>query len=152
MRKFSGKEINKIIQSTKEPIVTQKATNRIVKNLDSNYHKADLPQVVAKAKHFSDSKCGKLYNLLLQYKDLFNGTHGKWRTEPVELELKDDTKLHNQRHYPMPRIYKNMFKKELDRLEEIGVLEKFKNPNGVRQLLLSLRKITRFGLFQTLGN
>ena len=38
LHKFSGKEINKIIQSTKEPIVTQKATIRIVKILDSNYH------------------------------------------------------------------------------------------------------------------
>ena len=77
LRKFSGKEINKIIQSTKEPIVMQKATDRIVKILDSNYHKADLQQVVAKATHLSDSKRDKLYDLLLQYKDLFDRTLGK---------------------------------------------------------------------------
>ena len=121
---FSGKEINKTTQSTKEPIVMQKATNRIVKILDSNYHKADLRQVVPKATHLSDSKRGKLYNLLLHYKDLFDGTLGKLRTEPVELGFKDDAKLHNQRYYPMPHIYQNAFKKELDRLKEIGVLEK----------------------------
>ena len=68
------------------------------------------------------------------------------------MELKDDAKPHNQRYYPMPHIYKNTFKKELDRLEEIGILEKVQESDWVRRLLLSLRKITRFGLFQTLGN
>ena len=124
LRKFSGKEIKKMIQSTKEPIMTQKATNRIIIILDSNYHKANLCQVMAKATHLSDSEHSKLYNLLLQYKDLFDGTLGKWKTEPVELELKDDAKPYNQRYYLMPHICKNTFKKELDRLEELGVLEK----------------------------
>ena len=153
LHNFSGNEINKMIQSTKEPIVMQKATNRIVNILDSNYHKVDLYQVVAKAMHLSDSKGGKLYDLLPQYEDLFDGTLGKWRTEPVELELKDDAKPHNQLYYPMPHIYKNMFKKELDRLEEIGVLEKVQESEwGSPTFIIPKRKINRFGLFQTLGN
>ena len=47
LRKVSSKEIQKIIHRTKEPIVTQKATNKIIKILDSNYHKVDLCHVVA---------------------------------------------------------------------------------------------------------
>lgn len=65
----------------------------------------------------------KLYKLLKEYEDLFDGSLGVWKTTPVDFELKDDAKPHSQRHYPVPHLYKQTFKKGLDRLVKLGVLE-----------------------------
>jgi hypothetical protein len=45
--KLSKHEVKTIIQRMNEPIVTQQATDRMIKILDSNYHKANLKLVVA---------------------------------------------------------------------------------------------------------
>ena len=65
-----------------------------------------------------------LYNLLIKFADIFDGTLGEWRMEPVDFELIDGAQPHSQRHYPIPHLYKEVFKKELDQLEKLGVLEK----------------------------
>ena len=41
---------------------------------------------------------------LEDFEDLFDGTLGEWATEPVNLELKLDTKQFNSRYFPVPRI------------------------------------------------
>ena len=51
--------------------------------------------------------------LLKESEDLFCSTLGDWTTEPVNLELKPDTKLFNSRYYPALRINKETFLKEL---------------------------------------
>ena len=66
---------------------------------------------------------GQLFKLLSEFEELFDGTLGDWKTEPVELELREGEKPHSSRYYPMPRVHKQTFKKELLRLVEIGVLE-----------------------------
>ena len=55
---------------------------------------------------------------------MFDGILGEWKTSPVDFELVDGAKPHNQRHSPVPHLHKATFKKELDRLENLGVLEK----------------------------
>ena len=42
----------------------------------------------------------------------------------MDFELVDGAKPHSQRHYPVPHLYKQTFKKVLERLVSIGVLEK----------------------------
>ena len=56
------------------------------------------------------------------FEELFDGTLGDWATEPVDLELNLDSKPLNSRYYPVPRINKEFFRKELKRLVDIGVL------------------------------
>ena len=122
--KLSKKEFKMVIQTSNEPIVTEEVTRRMVRILDSNYKKANLKEVVAGAKHLNEKQKEKLYKLLLKYESIFDGTLGKWQTEPVDFELKEGTKPHSQRFYPVPHIYRETFKKELDRLVRLGVLEK----------------------------
>ncbi len=121
--KLKSKELNVIIQGSDEPIVTEEATNRMLKILDSTYKKADLKEVIKKAIHLSEKERKELYNLLVKYEDLFDGTLGTWKTDPVDFELKENEVPHSQRHYPVPHLYKATFKKELDRLVKLGVLE-----------------------------
>ena len=63
-----------------------------------------------------------LLSLLKDLEELFDGTLGNWATEHVDLELKPDSKPFNSRYYPVPRIKKETFQKELNCLVEIGVL------------------------------
>ena len=62
--------------------------------------------------------------LLKQFESLFNGTLSKWKTKLVKIETRSDSKPVNSRWYPVPRINKLAFKKELERLVSIGVLER----------------------------
>ena len=120
LRKYqlNKKELQAFINESKEPVVTQKATDRIIRILDANYKKADLRQVANKAIHLTSREREMLYELLLKYKSIFDGSLGDWKTDPVELELKEGAEPHSQRHYPIPRIHREVFKKDLDRLEK----------------------------------
>ena len=57
-----------------------------------------------------------LLSLLEYFEDLFDGTLVNWSTEPVNLELNPNSKPFNIRYYPVPRINKEIFRKELKRL------------------------------------
>ncbi|GFH61806.1 hypothetical protein CTEN210_18281 [Chaetoceros tenuissimus] len=54
---------------------------------------------------------------------MFDGTLGRWKTDPVKIQLKEGAKAVNSRWYPVPKINKETFKKELELLVKIGVLE-----------------------------
>ena len=122
--KFTKKEFKAFISNTSEPVVTEAATKRVIKILDAQYEAADLRQVSLKATHLNTQQRESLYQLLIKYKDIFDGSLGEWRTEPVDFELKEGAEPHSQRHYPIPHVHKETFKKELKRLIKLGVLER----------------------------
>jgi len=117
------RQLRAILTRSQEPESTQNATNRVMKILDANYEKADLDKMVQGATQLNGIEKRQLHELLYKFEDLFDGTLGCWETNPVKLELKEGEKPHNSRYYPMPRIHKETFRKELLRLCEIGVLE-----------------------------
>ena len=77
-------ELNAIIQHINEPIITQEATDQMVRILDSKYEKANLKEVVKGATHLNQSQKDKLHQLLLKYEDIFDGTLGEWEGEPID--------------------------------------------------------------------
>ena len=80
-------ELQAFISDAKEPVVTQKVFDRIIKILDANYQKADLKAVVRKATHLNVRQSEMLYTLLIKYKGIFDGDLGEWKTDSVDLEL-----------------------------------------------------------------
>ena len=120
----SKKEIKATFMRSVEPKATQEETERVIKILDSNYKKADLEEVVDKADNLNDKQKEQLLLLLRELEELFDGTLGRWKTTPVKIELKPGAKPVNARWYPVPRINKETFKRELMRLVKIRVLEK----------------------------
>ena len=80
--------------------------------------------MVEKATHLTKQQKAKLLALLKKYEVIFDGTLGKWDTEPVDFEMKEGATPHSQRYYPMPRIHKETLKKEIKRLCKLGVLER----------------------------
>jgi len=108
-----------------EPTATRELTQRAVRILDAKYEAADLPKVVADCKHLTTRQQGQLLKLLLDFKPLFDGSLGEWQGAPVTLTLKPGAKpFHVKRAFPVPQIHKDTLRKEIDRLESIGVLKR----------------------------
>ena len=115
---LTKREICKVIIQNAEAASTQEDTERMVKILNRTYSKVNMRQVV-NASQLNDEETTLLLSLLKDVEDLFDGTLGDWATEPVDLELKADTKPFNRRYYPVPRFNKEKFRKELQTLVEI---------------------------------
>ena len=66
-----------------------------------------------------------MFNLLNKYSHLFDGTLGSWKTDPVDLELKDsESKPYHSRPYPVPHSQEQKLRDEVKRLVQYGVLRK----------------------------
>ena len=73
--------------------------------------------------HLSTPHQNLLLALLLKYEELFDGTLGDWKLQPVSIELKGGAKPYHGRPYPIPKIHKATLLKEIDCLILIGVLK-----------------------------
>ena len=83
----------------------------MVKILYSAYEMSDLKQVSDNATQMNAEERTPLLSIFKDLEDLFDGNLGNWDIEPVELELKPDSKPFNSRYYPVPRINKKTFRK-----------------------------------------
>ena len=54
---------------------------------------------------------------------MFDGTLSTWNTAPLDLELKDDAKPILSHPNPVMRVHKAMFRKEIEKLVKLGVIE-----------------------------
>lgn len=99
-------------------------SDRQARILDADYHAANLEKVAAESKHLTLDEQVQLFNLLRQYEYLFDGTLGKWKGRPVDIELKDDVKPYHAKPYPIPHSLKTTTRKECDRLCKLGVLRR----------------------------
>ena len=84
--------------------------------------KADHDQVANNSTHLNAEERTQLLMPLKDFKDLFYGTLGDWYTDPVNIELKIGYKPFNSKYYPVPRINKETFFKDLKRSVKIEVL------------------------------
>ena len=63
-----------------------------------------------------------MIKLLQKIEELFDGTLGTQKIDPVEYELKKGTELICSRLYTVPMVHEEFFKKEVERLVILGVL------------------------------
>ena len=105
------------------PILT-KAEKRQSRILDADYKKIDIEDYVDDQDHLSVDERQQLYAVLQNNQQLFKGGLGTLRIPPVRLELKEGTQPYSGRAYPIPQAYKRTTKTEINRLEQIRVLEK----------------------------
>ena len=78
---------------------------------------------IKKCKHLSSAQQSQLLKLLTQYESLFDGTLGEWKTRHVYLDLKEGVTPIHSRPFPVSFIHKDTLRKEVDRLEELGVIK-----------------------------
>ena len=76
-----------------------------------------------KCEHLNTKDRKRVLTILMKFEDMFNFTQGTWNTTPLKLELRDYVKPLFLQPYPVPRVNKVMFIKEVKRLVRLGVLE-----------------------------
>ena len=79
--------------------------------LDAKYKKADINMVIAKKfQHINAAECYRLLTFLSKFEDMFDSMLCTWNTAPVNLELKGNKNLVCSRPYPLPTVYKSVFR------------------------------------------
>jgi hypothetical protein len=90
-----------------------------------NTKKADLQSIVKeKCKHLSANQQKKLLQLLTKYELLFDSTLGDQKTKPVSFQLKEGVSPYHGQAFPVPKVHKETITKEVERLCQLGVLER----------------------------
>ena len=100
--------------SSSEPDEVKEMAFRAEQIADAHYEKADLAKIVKEnCSHLNIEERNELYKLLLSFEDLFDGTLGEWKTEPVDLELKKDANPCHSTQFSVPFIHHDTLKKEI---------------------------------------
>ena len=75
--------------------------------LDAKYKKSDLNKVMKNlCQHLTKAQRNELLKLLLKLEELFNGTLGTWKTDPVDFEQKEDVKPMCSRSFTVLKLCK----------------------------------------------
>ena len=99
------------------------------KILDSKYEYVNTHQVAQTLTYLSSNEKDSLTQTLDKYPILFNGKLGLFTQNKVHLDLIDNARPFHSKPYAVPHLHLETFKKELDRLVQIGVL----SPTGATE-------------------
>jgi hypothetical protein len=84
---------------------------RIQGIIESKYTPADLNKIVEECTHLDKAEQKQLLQLLQKYEDLFDGSLGTWKTDPMQLELKDpNVRPYHAKPYPVPHSQEKRLK------------------------------------------
>ena len=90
---LDSKALNNFHRDHLEPTSTKDSTRCTVEILDAKYEKANLAEIVQdNCSHLSSQQQNKMLKLLTKYEELFDGTLGDFKTDPIRLCLRKDTK------------------------------------------------------------
>ena len=104
--------------------IIAEATARTTKILDAHYEAADIDEIIATCHNLDDIQKQQLKDLLIEFKDLFDGTLGTWKDQQINIETKEGAKPYHAKAFPIPKSREETLKKEISRLCQIGVLKK----------------------------
>jgi regulator of RNase E activity RraB len=111
------------IMYMKDPETTE--AERIQTILDAKYCPADLNKIVETCTELNHQQQQQLLTLLKKYESIFDGTLGTWKTEPINLELKDpEGKPYHSKPYSVPYSQEQKLKDEVERMCTDGILRK----------------------------
>ena len=80
-------------------------------------------------KQLTQTQKNGILKVLLERESLFDGTVGVYPHKQFHIELIEGAVTKHQRAYPVPKIHLETFRKELNRLVDLGVL----GPQGLSQ-------------------
>jgi hypothetical protein len=113
-------QINNTNKNTTDIFAISLSTMKI---LDAKYEKADLDTYFKLINHLDSKPKSSLKSLLSEYKHLFDGLLGDWKTDPVDLRLKSGEMPFQLSPFPVPKIHEETLKKEINRLCDLGILK-----------------------------
>ena len=92
--------------------------------LDSKYQPADLVKVAEQCDNLTSEQQQQLTQLLQKHEPLFDGSLGKMKSEPYDIQLKENAKPYHAKPFPIPHAHEAKLRAEVQRLCDIGVLTK----------------------------
>ena len=107
-----------------EPDWMESEIARLRDVLDHKYTPADLEEVAKSCNNLEPEQQEQLLALLKKHEQLFDGSLGKMKSEPYDIELKDNAKPYHAKPFPIPHAHEAKLRAEVQRLCEIGVLTK----------------------------
>ena len=123
-RNMDQETVNAIYALTQDSPVIQQAEQRQQKILDADYSAVDIDDYVNGLTELTTVEKEQLKHMLKRHPKLFQGGLGVLNVPPVHLDLKPDAKPYHSHAFPIPQSVRTTTKKEIDRLEAIGVLKK----------------------------
>ena len=107
-----GEALEQELLYAHDPDTTDAA--RIQSIIESKYTPADLNKIAAECTHLNSGEQKQLIKLLTKFEDLFDGSLGTWKTDPIQLELKDpNCKPYHAKPYPVPHSQEKRLKDEI---------------------------------------
>ena len=91
--------------------------------LDEKYEKVDVDGLAKEQSNLTEIQQEDLHVLFKKHEELFSGKLGYYPHRKFHIEIEQGAQPVHEREYPVPHLHKETFKKELDHLVEIGVLE-----------------------------
>ena len=91
--------------------------------LDAKYKKADILKTVNSQWHLNAGQRNDLFRVIKEHESLFYGTLGVCPHKQFHIELKPDHTLGSRLHYLVPRVHSEVFRRELNHLVKLGVVE-----------------------------
>ena len=88
------------------------------------------------ASNLSLNERSSLEIVLRKYEKIFDGTLGRFNGPKASFGLEPNVSPVQSWPFPVPVSHRATFKKELDRLEKLGVLEKTMTAHGMHLALL----------------
>ena len=113
------------------------ATRHTCRIYDTKYQKSDLRKIVLNSKNLSSDEQSMLNDILTKYEFLFDITLGIWKTKPVYIELHQGAKPYHSSSYPVPRAHEAIFRKEVEKLCQLGVKKRWTCRKGNTPLLFN---------------
>ena len=92
--------------------------------LESKYEKVDIDDVIRQQDHLDQEDKQSLRRVLEKHTHLFSGTVGRYPHKKMDLELVEGAQPVHLKAYQVPRVHQEVFKAELRRLCQIGVLSR----------------------------
>lgn len=146
---FCDNNSNHIWEEIMEGEAVESMSKRVLDIQEAQYQKANLKQTVKNCSNLNDLEQKELLRLLQKYEPLFDGTLGTWKTSPVKLELQERSKPYHAKPFPVPKSREKLFRKEVLRLEKLGVLHKINHSEWGAPTFLIPKKMKKSGFSLT---
>ena len=91
---------------------------------EAKYEAVDIHEVVKQQNHLTEAQKQSLLRVLQQRQKLFSGKLGRYPHKKMDLELVPNAKPIHLKPYPVAKAHEDLFKQELQRLCNIGVLRR----------------------------
>ena len=90
--------------------------------------------------HLNETMTKKIRNTIYNDPELFSGFMGKYKGKEIHIDVDEKAVPHHSRPYAVPQVHYDVYKGELERLANIGVLEQTSGSRWVSPLFITQKK------------